>query len=459
MDETAKDTDDLMGAGEDNVNNNVNETESKLVSNRKTETDGSDDVREIGPAGDRIEHVELSAVDESAVSTERNISEERNSDNSSGQQSNDDDDENQQIGQNLRQREDQNEHDAVEADFVHIGFSDESGIKTEPFDEEDIEDTFSFDAEKRNELFARGLMCERKGKSVLALKCYLGCLNGLTQQTRFVLLPQCLRNIAEIYYQKQEYDRAIHFIQAEKLYYENALINTEEIQKKLVELHTSREDRSGRGSNEVDEQSVETVRAEEYEHLAKLCMDRKQTQLALEYAGKCTKLRQTLFGEQHPKTKESLDFFATVYAEVGKQQYSESMETLQRPEENLREPVFTDSDGSAQSTPTDGTPVSILRNRKNSEQEREKKQVRFHESVVDNSNAQQQERDENISQILVIILLLITFMVVTTVSLWVYCQAIDSNLCRSISMVVHDAYLNMRYKIYKYTSTKHIRFA
>ena len=28
-------------------------------------------------------------------------------------------------------------------------------------------------------------------------------------------------------------DRAIHFIQAEKLYYENALISTEEIQKKL----------------------------------------------------------------------------------------------------------------------------------------------------------------------------------------------------------------------------------
>ena len=36
----------------------------------------------------------------------------------------------------------------------------------------------------------------------------------------------------------------------------------------------------------------------------------------------CTKLRQQLFGENHPKTQESLDFFATVYAEVGKQQYA-----------------------------------------------------------------------------------------------------------------------------------------
>lgn len=31
-------------------------------------------------------------------------------------------------------------------------------------------------------------------------------------------------------------EKAIHFIQAEKLYYENALINTEEIKKKLGNL-------------------------------------------------------------------------------------------------------------------------------------------------------------------------------------------------------------------------------
>lgn len=36
-----------------------------------------------------------------------------------------------------------------------------------------------------------------------------------------------------IFFNQNPDDKAIHFIQAEKLYYENALISTEEIQKKL----------------------------------------------------------------------------------------------------------------------------------------------------------------------------------------------------------------------------------
>jgi hypothetical protein len=40
------------------------------------------------------------------------------------------------------------------------------------------------------------------------------------------------------------------------------------------------------------------------------------------YFLQCARLRQKLFGEQHPKTKETLDFFAAIYAEVGKEQYS-----------------------------------------------------------------------------------------------------------------------------------------
>lgn len=59
----------------------------------------------------------------------------------------------------------------------------------------ELGDTSNLDAEGRNKLFARGLSLEKGGKKELALKCYLGCLSGLSKDTRFVLLPQCLRNV------------------------------------------------------------------------------------------------------------------------------------------------------------------------------------------------------------------------------------------------------------------------
>ncbi|XP_070179253.1 uncharacterized protein [Littorina saxatilis] len=354
---------------------------------------------------------------------------------------------------------DSDRHDAVEADYTPVGSADpmvESGIEMDPSDEEDIGDTTGLSGDQRNELFARGLSHEKEGKIDVALRCYLGCLAGLTQHTRFVLLPQCLRNIAEIYYQNQEYDKAIHFIQAEKLYYENALISTEEIQKKLEELNVSQADRSPTHNSEFEARTLETMRAEEYEHLAKLCMDKDQPQLALEYAGKCTKLRQRLFGEHHPKTQDSLDFFATVYAEVGKQQYNDSLGDLDSPLDDDPAPFVSDSESSAPTTPTgDGTPVSILRQRKRAE--REKKQVRFHESVVDNTQLRQQE--EWVSRTVVVVLLLICCFFLTILGLGLYCRVIDSNLCGSMVQVARDAYLNVRYQYYKYTSTKHVKFA
>jgi hypothetical protein len=57
----------------------------------------------------------------------------------------------------------------------------------------------------------------------------------------------------------------------------------------------------------------------------------------------------------------------------------------------------------------------------------------------------------------VAVLLLVCCVVMTVFGLWVYCQLADSNLCRSISIMLEDAYRGLRYKIYKYTSTKHVR--
>ncbi|MEQ2176747.1 hypothetical protein GOODEAATRI_031183 [Goodea atripinnis] len=44
--------------------------------------------------------------------------------------------------------------------------------------------------------------------------------------------------------------------------------------------------------------------------------------LALEYSGKATKIHQRTFGNDHPITARSLELMATVYAEIGRTEYS-----------------------------------------------------------------------------------------------------------------------------------------
>lgn len=49
----------------------------------------------------------------------------------------------------------------------------------------------------------------------------------------FAYLPQCLHQIAECYHLKDEDERGIQFLKAEKIYYEAALIDTQKIQQKI----------------------------------------------------------------------------------------------------------------------------------------------------------------------------------------------------------------------------------
>ncbi|GFO27913.1 tetratricopeptide repeat [Plakobranchus ocellatus] len=140
--------------------------------------------------------------------------------------------------------------------------------------EEDLNlgDTSSLTVTERNELFQRGLEYEQKGLPNLALQCYRGCINGLKSKSLFVLLPQCLHNIAHIYREQENYEQAIHFAQAEKLFYETSLIETEEIQKKIEEIGTG----IGDAPKDINDLNIHALQAEEYEHLAKLCLDKNQ---------------------------------------------------------------------------------------------------------------------------------------------------------------------------------------
>jgi len=50
-----------------------------------------------------------------------------------------------------------------------------------------------------------------------------------------------------------------------------------------------------------------------------------RTQLALEFSGKATKLYQHHYGDDHEATQRCLDLFTSVYAEVGREEYTSKL--------------------------------------------------------------------------------------------------------------------------------------
>ncbi|XP_060075463.1 uncharacterized protein LOC132555130 isoform X2 [Ylistrum balloti] len=268
--------------------------------------------------------------------------------------------------------------------------------------EVDLGDLTHLDSKSRNALFEKGLNYDKDGKRNCALKCYMACLKNLQSDSHFPLLPQCLRNIADIFYQKDELDKAVHFIQAEKVYYETALIDTTEIQARLDEAEKTS------GNGDQMEQTMDTVRAEEYEHLAKLCLDKDQPQLALEYAGKATKMRQQLLGDSHPVTVQSLDFFASVYAKVGQEQY---------------------------------------------QGDKEEKKVRFDESQIQN-HEQDEMSDETLAKNVLWALLLICCVLLLVLASYLYCKLQpESVTCGNIRSNIYYTYMRAKYIYYHYFSS------
>ncbi|GFS11420.1 tetratricopeptide repeat [Elysia marginata] len=316
-------------------------------------------------------------------------------------------------------------------------------------------DTSILTVTARNELFQRGLEYERQDKPNLALQCYLGCINGLKSKSYFVLLPQCLHNIAQIYRDQENYERAIHFAQAEKLFYETSLIETEEIQKKIEEVATG----VGDGPKDINDLNIHALQAEEYEHLAKLCLDKNQQQLALEYAGKSTKLKQAVYGRDHEKTKASLNMFAALYAEVGKLQYSDSINILNENDspDSSSVDAFPLSDKKATESIE---PVSILRQRSEDgsreEDQRKRKQVHFHKSV--DESQRQKEREEMASFTVTLMVLGICICILASMGMWLYCSLDKSRSCEAYTVQLRGWVRNVQYFFHTFTGsgfTKH----
>ncbi|XP_076834588.1 nutritionally-regulated adipose and cardiac enriched protein homolog isoform X2 [Brachyhypopomus gauderio] len=176
----------------------------------------------------------------------------------------------------------------------------------------------------REGLFEQGKRLQQQGDSRAALRCFLSCLLGLTHVQSFHSLPNCLHQIAELFIDEKNYEKALQFIQAEKLFYEVALIELSALQGPTV---GAEEDcsLSSPGWLSQEDLSKQAAQAQDLEKLAQLCIMSKRPHLALEYSGKATKIRQRAFGNDHPITARSLELLATVYAEIGKTEYSDSL--------------------------------------------------------------------------------------------------------------------------------------
>ncbi|KAK2826087.1 hypothetical protein Q5P01_020301 [Channa striata] len=176
----------------------------------------------------------------------------------------------------------------------------------------------------REGLFELGQQLQQQGEYQAALHCFLSCLLGLTHVQSFTSLPNCLHQIAELFITEKNYGKALQFIQAEKMFYEVALIE-------LTALQGSTGKASGGGFSGLCRMDNPRgafgagLPGSAPRTLAQLCIMSKQPHLALEYSGKATKIHQRAFGNDHPITARSLELMATVYAEIGKTEYSDSL--------------------------------------------------------------------------------------------------------------------------------------
>lgn len=195
-------------------------------------------------------------------------------------------------------------------------------LENEGLDDVIDKDESSLTDDERMLLYEKAMSFKNRGNMKHALLCFLGCLKGLqpSSKSRFTMLPQCLTHVSEIYAAAGDYQKAVEFMQGTKLYYETAIIEAG-IQVDQYKKETGTEYHP----LDLDPCLDEARRANEYERLSNSCLKQGKFQLALEYCGKATKLRQQIYGDEHHLTVKTLDLFTLIYAEMGKSQYSEAM--------------------------------------------------------------------------------------------------------------------------------------
>ncbi|XP_018583240.1 nutritionally-regulated adipose and cardiac enriched protein homolog isoform X3 [Scleropages formosus] len=129
----------------------------------------------------------------------------------------------------------------------------------------------------REGLYELGSRLQQQGESRAALRCFLSCLLGLPHVHSFRSLPDCLHQIAELFIEEKNYVKALRFIQAEKMFYEVALIELTALQGNAGAQEASPPGSPGWDSPEEPlELSELASQAQDYERLAQLCIMSKR---------------------------------------------------------------------------------------------------------------------------------------------------------------------------------------
>lgn len=174
----------------------------------------------------------------------------------------------------------------------------------------------------------------------------------------------------------------------------------------------------------------------------------KQPQLALEYAGKATKIRQSILGDNHPVTISSLDFFTKVYAEAGADQYQDSMKRFEN--QGAGDPSDQDVETMIPQS-SEREPQSILRRRKPGERDAEKR-VRFDDSV------KKSEDEEQCAKIFLWILFAICGVILLILGVYLYCHISSGSSCQSYKHQIKHVWDRIKYYYYHYTQSKLRKF-
>lgn len=208
--------------------------------------------------------------------------------------------------------------------------ADEQTLEEEDADDLEEDDAFGIcfttTESKCEELYERGVLLKSQGQLETALTCFVESLKRMQECQYFAKLPHTLHELAELYHAMERYDKAVEFAQAEKLFYEAV----------LVDRHGTKRERKSRhayatadgSSDPADYGDLLVKKASEFEELSRLCARDNKFELALDYCGKAAKIRQSVFGQEHPSTVATLEYFTELYAEVGRQQYSAAMHRM-----------------------------------------------------------------------------------------------------------------------------------
>ncbi|XP_070776812.1 nutritionally-regulated adipose and cardiac enriched protein homolog [Enoplosus armatus] len=183
----------------------------------------------------------------------------------------------------------------------------------------------------REGLFELGQQLQQQGEYQAALHCFLSCLLGLTHVQSFTSLPNCLHQSSvgstRLFRLKVRSSARPLDSQTPRLsvgFIFQTLCSGREV-KRAKDRPQEEATLGSAGWTTPEELSEQASQAQHLERLAQLCIMSKQPHLALEYSGKATKIHQRAFGNDHPITARSLELMATVYAEIGKTEYSDSL--------------------------------------------------------------------------------------------------------------------------------------